>query len=122
MRTTYSKIKFLMHTFDYVIVNRETVTKTVHHKIPTTVGAFTTHFPEYLKGFEKYYNLNYSEWGGTLYDSDIKPEYMFNRPEYSYEVTYEVLDIELTEVGKKKVQFRYDLHKRNMEKYGAFLK
>lgn len=123
IKTTYSKIKTLKHycgPVNYVVMEKETITKAKQCKIP--YETWSNKFPKYLKGFEQYYDKvtvkNY--WGVEEYWK-LKDEYKENRPMYSIVLTYDLLTIELTEEGKTEVKRRYEMHKRNMEKYASLL-
>ena len=125
IKTTYSKIKTLNHyngPVNYVVMEKETVTKVKQCKIPYETW-YHTEFPKYLKGFEQYYNkvVEKNFWGGVGEYWKLKDEYKENRPMYSIVLTYDLLTIELTEEGKTEVERRYEMHKRNMEKYASLL-
>lgn len=109
---------------DYKVLSSMKVTKTVRHKIPKDSSRRDNKggLPDYLKGFEDYYD----EWrwcDGRYRYYTIKREYIDKalRPEYEIEVTYELLDIELTEKGKKECERRLNIHKKNMERYALLL-
>ena len=105
---------------DYKVLGTMKVTKTVHHKIPDCTGRYTKGLPNYLKGFEDYYDERTS-FGFTYYGIRKEYEDKSKRPEYEIEVTYELLDIELTEKGKKECERRLNIHKKNMERYALLL-
>ena len=122
MKVTNREIKSLCNWgkyVDYRVVGVESVTKTVSHEIPLTTGVIGTGFPIYLFDFKDYYmNTNKYRRGGYWI---LKSEYIENRPRYSITVTYNVLDVEFTEHGKEEIARRYNLHKRNMEKYARLM-
>lgn len=106
----------------YKVLNEERKSVIVTHKIPFTAGTLTGFFPSYLKGFEKYYEHKSIKFSRFKYECwELKPEYKENRPSYTFEAISYVLDIELTEEGKKEIQRRYNIHKRNMEKYASLM-
>ena len=124
MKVTHNQVKYLKSWSDTYFITKGTEEKTitVQHKIPRVTGVFENHFPNYLQGFEQYYDLVPMRAYLSVHNRwVIKPEYEENRPLYSISTTIEILDIELTEEGKKEVQRRYELHKRNMEKYESLL-
>jgi len=122
MKVTNGEIRSLCKwgkNTDYRVVGVESVTKTVSHEIPLTTGVIGRGFPIYLFGFEKYYtDTNRYKNGGYWI---LKSEYIENRPRYSITVTYNVLDVEFTKHGKEEIARRYNLHKRNMEKYARLM-
>lgn len=127
MKVTHSQVKYLTYwrnfTHYYVVKSKEQKTITVQHKIPFVAGAFAPEFPQYLKGFEHCYDSAQERAAFHTYNKWVlKPEYAENRPLYSFTTTVEIMDIELTEEGKKEVQRRYELHKRNMDRYERLLK
>ena len=107
-------------TGDYIVLGSEKVSKIIHQTIPECTGNRLSGFPNYLKGFEDYYEKR-TYFGFTYYN--IKKEYedKSKRPMYELEITYNLLDIELTERGKKECERRFNIHKRNMEKYAYLL-
>lgn len=107
---------------DYHIIGKEEVTRTVSHKIPLTTGFYEQHFPKYLKGFEGCYNRHTDVYGRRAINRwTIKPEYIDDRPHYSISVTYTEYEVEFTEKGKKEIERRYNIHKRNLEKYARLM-
>ena len=104
---------------DYKIVNKHEVTTTVTHHIPYSTG-YTTYrskeavIPDYLKGFEKYYDVGY-------YSLRLKPEYRYNRPNYTIEVKHTLYDVELTKLGKEHVQKRVSYYQRVAQEFARFL-
>lgn len=98
----------------YSIVSERMETKTVTNPIPYTTGIYESQFPTYLKGFEDYYEKvsRFAPW--RLKDKK-------NRPCYTITVSYPVYDIKLKPNGEKEFQRRYQMHKRNMEKYARLL-
>jgi hypothetical protein len=127
MKVTHSQVKYLTYwrnfTHYYVVKNKEQKTITIQHKIPFVTGVYAPAFPQYLKGFEHCYDS--AQERGCYYTYNkwvLKPEYAENRPLYSFTTTVEIMDIELTEAGKEEVQRRYELHKRNMDRYERLLK
>lgn len=117
MKTTWSKIKTLDRS-RYTIVATEKKTATVKRPLPYRTGWDRTHFPNYLAGFENYYECK-TFYGGAIWA--LKLEYWKNRPTYTQTIEFDLLDVEFTEEGKKEIQRRYELHKRNMEKYARLL-
>lgn len=106
---------------DYIVMGTENVTKIVHHPIPkiTRKQDGKAGFPNYLKGFEDYYNVR-DILGATYYL--LKDEYDDeNRPEYEIEVTSQIVDIRLTKRGREECERRFNIHKKNMEKYARLL-
>lgn len=104
----------------YRILAEEKVTKEVQHPIPYKCSTYGTQdLPEYLKGFEKCYEMGYHSKYTTHWT--LKPEYKENRPKYTYKVTYTVYDIELTEEGQKEIDRRYNIYLRLTEKYARLL-
>ena len=124
MKTSYTQIKPLYHNSyrpemsDYTIIGREMVTRTVTHKVPFRTYVDHGQLPQYLRGFEDYYTLNSSRW---CYRFELKPEFEKNRPTYTYTVTYEEMEVELTELGKEKVQNRIKSLEKSLKKYTRLL-
>lgn len=126
MKVKKSELKSLVEGIyrfkgDYIVVGTEEVKKIVHHPIPiiTRIQDGKADFPNYLKGFEDYYNVK-NILGATYYL--LKDEYEDdNRPEYEIEVTSQIVDIRLTERGRKECERRFNIHKKNMEKYARLL-
>ena len=104
---------------DYKIINKHEVTTTVTHPIPYTTG-YTTYrskeavIPDYLKGFEKYYDVGH-------YSLRLKPEYRFNRPTYTIDVKHTLYDVELTKLGVERVQECAKYYQRMAQEYTRFL-
>ena len=127
MKTTYSNIKSLYYgdfRGSYIKVNgREEKSITVTHKLPYTTGRGCSELPSYLKGFEKYYNfIPYnSGWSYPRFMWILKEGYRENRPTYTFETTVEIFDVDFTENGKAELKRRYEMYKRNMEKYARLL-
>lgn len=129
MKTTRTQISTLndvawgRYDAHYWVNSRTEVTKEVRHKIPYEPGWFTNKFPKYLAGFEDCYEMRYhTDWGkGSRPYWHLKPEYEDNRPLYTIKITYTELDITLTDEGREEVQRRYEIHKRNLEKYARLL-
>lgn len=123
MKVTRSQIKTLSYwgsqTEMYKVLDSETQVITVHHKIPQQTAANHGKISTYLKGYEKYYDLKKLRY--NIEGFVLKEEYYNNRPEYTYTTTCYVYDIELTDEGRKEVSRRYEIHKRNMEKYARML-
>ena len=71
-------------------------------------------FPNYLKGFEDYY-----EGLGACYR--LKREYIENRPKYLVNIEYEVYDITPNKKLKKELERRKNMYKKLYEKYSAYL-
>lgn len=104
---------------DYNVVNKHEVTTTVTHPIPYTTGYVDYRenapvLPDYLKGFEQYYNKGYCSLR-------IKPEYRYNRPNYTIEVKHTLYDVELTKLGKEYVQERVNYYQRLAQGFARFL-
>ncbi len=125
MKVKKSELKSLVEGIyrfkgDYIVVGTENFTKTIHHPIPgvTRRRDGKDGLPDYLKGFENYYRT--SDYFGMIYYC-IKDEYKENRPEYEIEVTSQIVDIRLTEIGRKECERRFNIHKKNMEKYARLL-
>lgn len=120
MKCTYSQIQYL-YCDAYKVISREPVIKMISKPVPHTAGwscnCDEDGFPLYLAECKNYYNRPAHKWQPF----QLKPEYEDNRPTYSVRIAYEVLDIELTAKGKKEVERRYKIHKRNMEKYAKLL-
>lgn len=116
-----SQVKYLnAYGYDYYATSVEKVTRTITKPLPVITGWVKSVFPKYLKGYEQYYervdNL-YPYW-------KLKPEYCVhgeNRPCYTIEVTYDVIDITLTERGRKTVQNRMEKHNRLAKQYALLL-
>lgn len=114
-------VQYLVHSRweecnDYSIVATHEIKKTVTHPIPFSTDAFRFgRDGGYLKDFANYYNPD------TYFSAMLKNEYRENRPNYTIEIVYNLYDIELTERGAKKVRDRYELHRRNAERYAALL-
>ena len=125
MKVTCSQIKNLYSSGkhpQYKVLKEERKNVIVAHKIPFSTGFFLNDFPNYLKGFEEYYEekiVRFSRYTRRYWE--LKPQYKENRPSYTFEAISYVLDIELTEEGKKEIQRRYNIHKRNMEKYANLM-
>lgn len=103
---------------DYNVVATHEVKKTVTHPLPFSTCAFSFgRDGGYLKGFASYYHQDEYR-SATLW---LNNEYREHRPNYTIEIVYNLYDIELTERGLKKVHDRYELHRRNAERYAALL-
>lgn len=112
MKVTHKQIKYLGGYYN--ILSSEEKTVEVLREIPFETGIFTDKFPKYLKGYKKYYKKQYCGYC-------LKPQFISNRPLYAIVITYHLYDIELTESGRVEVQKRYEIHKRNMERYASLL-
>ena len=104
---------------DYRIVNKHEVTTTVTHPIPYSTGYVGWNhskpvLPDYLKGFERYYDAG-------RYSLRIKPEYRYNRPSYTIDVKHTLYDVELTNVGMERVQERVNYYQRLAKEFARFL-
>jgi hypothetical protein len=105
---------------DYKIIDKHEVTTTVTHPIPYTTGCVTygrnpkSILPDYLKGFEQYYDAG-------RYSMRIKPEYRYNRPKYTIEVKHTLYDVELTKLGMEYVQERISHYQRLAQGFARFL-
>jgi hypothetical protein len=105
---------------DYKIINKHEVTTTVTHPIPHSTGYVTygrnpkSILPDYLKGFEQYYDAG-------RYSMRIKPEYRYNRPKYTIEVKHTLYDVELTKLGMEYVQERISHYQRLAQGFARFL-
>ena len=121
LRDYESKYRPTVFPKHYDVISTEKVTKTITKRVPYTTGYYGDYdengFPKYLKGCEEFYLKPNHKWEPWR----LKPEYETNRPTYSTTITYEVLEIKLTAEGKKEVERRYNIHKRNMEKYAKLL-
>ena len=84
----------------------------VTKKIPFNV--YQEKFPEYLKGYENYYEKGSYCWY-------LKSEYLRNRPTYTFTVTHPRFDIVLTKDGEKRAKKFIDFHKRMLKKYEKLL-
>ena len=123
MKTTKSVLKsFCNYSKDYKnyeIIDSEKVTRTVTHKIPFETTAFYAGEKSYLSGFEAYYEkIDHYPFSPHW---RLRSEYVKNRPTYSIEITYNLLTVEFTEQGKERIKYRYELHRRNMEKYAKLM-
>lgn len=107
----------------YTVISKEEVTKNISHNIPITTGFCCSRIPSYLKGFEDYYNEEVQTWGShtTIRGWRLKPEYLENRPQYTISITYTLYDVEFTKKGKDEIKRRYNIHKRNLEKYASLM-
>ena len=121
MRVKSSQVKYLCaYGVDYRVTSVEKVTRTITKPLPVITGWGPSKFPKYLKGYEQYYNCvdnYYPYW-------KLKPEYCVhgeNRPCYTIEVTYDVIDITLTEGGREKVQNRMERHNKLAKQYALLL-
>jgi hypothetical protein len=119
MRVTKKILNHLENWFNpfYTIKGVEEVKKIVKHEIPFVTGVLHYKFPEYLKGFEKYYERK----NGRGYFR-LKEKYQENRPQYEILISYKIYDIELTEVGKAVVESRNRQHERLAKMYSDLLK
>lgn len=108
-------------SYGYNIISREMVTKTITKPVPMTTGwgCSENEFPEYLKGCEQFYSYNHISRYSA--DWELKPEYRENRPTYSVEISYELVEVEFTPEGEKEIKRRYNIHKRLMERYGRLM-
>lgn len=114
MKVTMKSIKYLSYNYHFNVISVEKTSKTVTNPIPYETGWELGYFPNYLRGYESYYEEN-RRYGHRLWK--LKDEYEENRPTYNWNVAYTVYDIELTNKGKEEVERRYYMHLRNMEKY-----
>lgn len=127
MKVKYSILKNLgawfNHDLYYTVIGKEEITKNISRNIPITTGFGCSCFPSYLKGFEDYYNKEKQTWGSriTICGWRLKSEYLKNRPQYTISVTYTLYDVEFTKTGKDEIKRRYDIHKRNLEKYASLM-
>ena len=101
---------------DYRIINRETVKRTVTRPLPFRTNALDE--GEYLHDYAQYYREVPHHYGYILRDEYYRDE---GRPTYEIEISYELLEVELTERGMTKARKRYDFHKRNADRYAKLL-
>lgn len=106
-------LRTLSRVWHYSVVAEHNHEYKVTKKIPFNV--YQEKFPEYLKGFEKYYE----KCGCCLWC--LKSKYMWNRPTYTFTVTHPRFDVVLTKKGVEKVQQMVDFHKRMLKKYEKLL-
>jgi len=101
----------------YEIISEEKVTKVVYHPIPFSTGfSRSNQFPQYLKGYEDYYERIDNR--RKLY---LKEQYQNCRPQYAYTVTYTIYDVEWKDYAKQEIARRYASHKKNMEFYARLM-
>lgn len=97
-------------------------TKVVTKPIPLETGYGDEYdedgFPLYLKEFKKYYEKSRSYYWNPW---KLQKEYIDNRPTYTIKVSYKTYDVEFNDFGKKEIERRYNIHKRNMEKYAKLM-
>lgn len=110
------------YTLYYKVVGEEKVTKTITSKLPYETGYNTNgSFPEYLEGYEEYYEkLPYSK-GYYSPTHRLKSEYWENRPIYFIDITYTLYEVKFTKAGREYAERRYRSHKRLMERYGKMM-
>ena len=122
IKTTWTKLRGLYdmpYCKDYNVVGRETVTRTIKARLPMSTCAARE--GGYLEAYQDYYNESaWARYNPYSYRY-LKSEYVDNRPTYDVEVTYDLLEVELTPRGRAKAQQRYEMHKRNMERYAKLL-
>ena len=119
MKVTFTTVQYLWSQH-YHIISEERVTEEFTKLCPKTTGwNWDTDFPKYLAGCEKYYQPRTEKYGANQWE--LKPEYRENRPTYKITITYTLYDVELTANGKREATRRYNIHKRNMEKYAKLL-
>lgn len=106
----------LWHANDYNIVGRHLVKKTITRPLP--FYSYGVCEGGYLEGYSRYYEP--TEWLSGM--KHLKREYRGeNRPTYTLEISYCLLDIELTERGFEKVMKRYEQHMRIAKRYASLL-
>ena len=117
MERKFSKtqLAYLYNRVDYNITDVEEKKTTVCHKLPYYTSVFYYNENSYLKGFEEYYEKLKGSYG----DYRLKNEYINieNRPVYSIDITYKVYTVVFTSFGKEKIKARYEMHKKQMERY-----
>lgn len=103
-------------SWQYKIVNKSAPqVKVVENPLPIHAGMDNYHqFPKYLKGYEEYYEKVNWYW-------KLKTEYIFHRPKYTITIIYYFYDIELTDKGRKRIEKRYNFHKRLSDEYAKIL-
>jgi hypothetical protein len=119
MMTTTAKflntLSYYNEFSDYNVIGQRLVERTISRPLPFYTGfGRCGHFPSYIVSFK----YCYEKWGGGW---RLKEGYRDNRLLYSVDVQYWEYDIELTERGKEKLKWRYEMFKRNAEKYEKLL-
>lgn len=99
----------------YTTLGTETIHKTIVRPIPICTGSlWPKHFPNYLKGYEQFYEE-------FFYCYRLKEEYLNCRPDYFIDITYKVYDIELTVEGKSRIEALHSKYQRLADKYSKLL-
>ena len=100
---------------DYTVLGAEEVTRKVRRPLPYWTDGCRE--GGYLEAYSEYYK----EAHPYCCRRRLRDEYRFNRPEYEIEVTYNLLEVELTKRGKRVARERYIMHSRNAQRYAKLL-
>ena len=92
--------------------------------IPFETGWITENFPNYLKGFEKYYNVVKlpSFFGKERNYYELKEEYRNNRPKYHITVTHPIYDVDITEKNLEYATGYFNRYTRLAKQYADLIK
>lgn len=92
--------------------------------IPFETGWPTDKFPNYLKGFENYYNTvtlpRYFGKDSVYYE--LKEEYRNNRPKYHITVTHPVYNVDVTEKNLEYANGYFNRYTRLAKQYADLIK
>lgn len=109
------------HPTHYTVNSIEYKKKVITAFLPYETGKYEAGkvvFPDYLKGYEEYYDYRYHCF-------NLKREYRLNgskgRPTYTLEITYPVYDITFTPWGVETLESRYRSYKKLADEYGKLL-
>lgn len=104
--------------WDYTIVaTHDLPAITITKPIPEHTG-HKDYFPEYLKGFEQYYDAPKYSWGCYELKREYRPWVnLKQRPSYTIQVVNKTYDVELTDAGKETVAKRYEYFSNQAAKY-----
>lgn len=121
MELTWGQLKSLWGNYQIIILSRREETKTVYIKLPFYAGKLSddSSFPKYLEGYEKCYRKSGGEWNDWVLTEEAKK--FRDLIKVPFEVKINIYDVKITEEGKAEIQRRYNIHKRNMEKYAKLL-
>lgn len=109
-----------LSSYDYKVVATHVIDhKTIHKPIPDCAGDYgRPELPDYLKGFEDCYDYKY---GRFYLKKKYDPWYGGKTPEFTLEVPIRTYDVELTELGRAKVEARYEMYNKRALKYLALM-
>ncbi len=120
MELTWGQLKSLWGNYQIIILSRREETKTIYIKLPFHAGKISDYsFPKYLEGYEKCYRKSEGKWNNWVLTEEAKK--FRDLIKVPFEIKVNIYDVKITEEGKAEIQRRYNIHKRNMEKYAKLL-